>query len=543
MSTSAIATGGATSSASAPTAASAMRATSAFATTLTVAALSFALLLATPAEAATQALPAEGPKPASLAIVVRDQTPLRAGPHEAAQQQAQLWQGDVVEVRGERLDDLQVWDYRRERGGFVEAARVRRMALSASDAPELLAVVRFVRETPGAEALGIGFAAAYLKAATPEMLRGAGGAEAFDAIGTMAERMAQRASLAPTPGTPQGAAPARADASLAAHLETAAQYGVAFKSYEHDGAMRLCYDGEAFRRVLAMPSSDAMERARAALALTRPECIDPQTPASERQHLAEWHAEVLDRVDEAQLPHTVKNRIAMRRAGVWSSLAYRHARSGETAPAEAAAKRALVELASVERGDLADEDQAPYNDAAIRVSASRWAAAPLAAKTARSVGIVTAPGEPGETCVMLVDAKHDASAPLAKRCTFGIVWAASATLDREGNALALAVQPLDAWRELWVYTKKPGGAWALQVLPPSAAAPELGYAEFAGWVPGGKQMLVAREARGDGKLKRSFEVVRLDSLSTDRTANDPSVLGPFQRWQDPAWKRETVSIR
>ncbi|MEO8921527.1 MAG: hypothetical protein ABI330_01625 [Caldimonas sp.] len=512
----------------------------AFAATLAVAALSFALLLAAPAQAAA---PVKAPKAASLAIVVRDQTPLRAAPHDAAQQQAQLWQGEVVEVRGERLDYLQVWDYRRERGGFVETARVRRMALAASDAPQLLAVVRFVRDTPGAEALGIGFAAAYLKAATPEALLGANGAEAFDAIGTMADRMAQRASAGPPPGAVPGAPVSRADAALPAHLEVAARYGVVFKSYERDGAMRICYDGEAFRRVLAMPAADATERARAALGLTRTECMDPKAPLSERPQLDAWRADVLDRVDEAQLTGTMKDRIAMRRAGVWSGIAYQHARRGETAPAETAAKRALAELASVERGDLADEDQAPYNDAAIRVSASRWAAAPLVAKTARSIGIVTAPGEPGETCVMLVDARHDASSPLIRRCTYGIVWAASTSLNREGNALTLAVQPMDAWRELWVYTRKSSGTWMLQVLPPSTAAPELGYIEFAGWVPGGKQLLVAREARGDGKLKRSFEVVRLDTLSTDRQAGDPAVLGPFQRWQDAAWKRETVSVR
>ena len=45
-------------------------------------------------------------------------------------------------VVGERGDHLQVWDYRRERGGFVDASRVRRSALGAGDAPELLAVLQ-----------------------------------------------------------------------------------------------------------------------------------------------------------------------------------------------------------------------------------------------------------------------------------------------------------------------------------------------------------------------------------------------------------------
>jgi hypothetical protein len=518
-----------------------------------LAALSFAgaclcflvgLLVAPLAQAAT-VLPAAAPAAvqaaasAWLAIVVRDQTALRAGPHEAAPQQAQLWQGEVLEVRGEKLDHLQVWDYRRERGGFVEASRVRRASVAAADAPELMAVVRFVRETPGAEALGIGFAAAYLEATTPEMLRGEAGAEAFDAIGTMADRLAHRASAGGAAGAPSGAAPSRAETALAAHLEVAARYGLAFKSYERDGAMRICYDGEAFRHVLAMPSS-AAQRARAALGLTRPECIDPQTPVSERPRIDAWRAEVLDRVDEAQLPKLLKNRVAMRRASVWSSLAYQHARRGE--PAAEAAQRALAELATVERGELADDDLPAWNDAAIRVGASRWAAAPQAAPSSRNVGVVTAPGDDGQTCVSLVDAKHDASAPLVRRCTFGIVWAASATLNREGNALALAVQPMDAWRELWLFRKQ-GGGWVVQVLPPSTNAPALGYAEFAGWVPGGRLVLVARESRGEHGLKRSFEVVRLDSLVTERQTGDASALGPFMRWQDAAWKRETVSVR
>ena len=486
--------------------------------------------LPAPAGAATD------PPPAALAIVIRDQTALRAAPRDAAQQQAQLWQGEVLEIRGERIDHLQVWDYRRERGGFVDASRVRRLALTPAEAPELLTVVRFVRDTPGAEALGIGFAAAYLKAAPAEALRGEGGAEALDAIGTLADRLAQRASS----GAASTPTPGRAETALTAHLEVAARYGVNFKSYERDGVMRLCYDGEAFARVLAMPS-DAKQRARAALGLTRPECIDPQTPVSERQRVDEWRAEVLDRVDAAQLPKLLRNRIAMRRASVWSGLAYQRARRGEPS-AEAAAKRALVELAAVERSELADDDFAAWNVAAIRVGASRWAAAPLVAKPARSVSIVTAPGEAGQTCVLLVDARHEASAPLVRRCTYGVVWADSATLNREGNALALAVQPLEAWRELWLFRKQAGG-WVVQVLPPSTATPGLGYVEFAGWVPGARQVLVAREARGDRGLKRSFEIVRLETLASERQSADPSLLVSFQRWQDPGWKRETVSVR
>ena len=56
-------------------------------------------------------------------------------------------------------------------------------------------------------------------------------------------------------------------------------------------------------------------------------------------------------------------------------------------------------------------------------------------------------------------------------------------------------------------------------------------------------MLVAREARGQGRYRKSFEVVRLEGLSTERVTGDVAALPLFQRWQDPAWKRETLSLR
>ena len=66
----------------------------------------------------------------------------------------------------------------------------------------------------------------------------------------MAERLARRASLKHPKAT--------ADV-ISAHMEVAAFYGVSFKGYEQgyakEGAVQLCYNGEAFRRVLALPAS------------------------------------------------------------------------------------------------------------------------------------------------------------------------------------------------------------------------------------------------------------------------------------------------
>ncbi len=467
------------------------------------------------------------------AIVTRHQAALRAAPRDSAQQQAQLWQGELLEVRAERKDYLQVWDYRRERGGYVRADQVRRSTLSAGEAPGLLAVLRFLTDTPGAETLGIGYVAAYIQAAPAEAINGDEGIAALDALGGFADRLAQRASSGAQLSKP-------AQAALAAQLDVANRYGVKFASHERDGRVQLCYDGEAFRRVLALRASPE-QGARAALALTREECVAPDLQATERRRVDEWRAEVLERVEAAALPAYLKNRVLMRRVAVWSGLAYQRARKGE--PADAAAARAVAELTGIAKTELTDEDHAVYADAAMRANASRWAAAPAAAKPApRGVHIVTMPGEPGETCVSLVNVGKDGAAPLARRCTYGLVWAASATRNREGTALALAVQPLPAWRELWVFHKEADG-WTVRVLPPASRGPEVGYAEFAGWTPGSKQMLVAREAGVEGKTTRSFELMRLDTLAIERRAGDPELLGAFQRWQDPAWKRLSLSLR
>jgi hypothetical protein len=470
------------------------------------------------------------------AIVTSDQAALRAAPRDSAQQQAQLWQGEVLEVRGERLDYLQVYDHKRERAGYVRASQVRRTALAPAEAPELLAVLRFVSERSGSEALGIGIAAAYLQAAPAEALNGQEGVAAFDALGTMADRLARRASSGATLTKPQ-------EAALSAHLDVARGYGVNFASYEREGKMTICYDGEAFRRVLAMKSASE-QRARAALALTRTECVDPNLQPLQRAQVDQWRAEVLERIDAAALPGWLRNRVQMRRASVYATVAYERVRQGLLAVD--VAQKSLADLAGVSKSELTDVDQSAYNDAAMRVNASRWAAmsAVIAAKAgSRNPFIVTVPGQPGETCVLLVDAKHDEKSPLARRCTYAIVWANSASLNREGSALALAVQPLEAWRELWLFRKDARGGWGISVLPPATTNPDLGYAEFAGWVPGGKQVLVAREARGEGKYKKTFEVLKLASLTAERQAAEPAMLGAFNRWQDAGWKGGSVSLR
>ena len=61
----------------------------------------------------------------TVALVVQDQTPLRAAAHENAPRQTTLAPGDWLEVRGERQGYLEVYDHRRERPGYVARALVR----------------------------------------------------------------------------------------------------------------------------------------------------------------------------------------------------------------------------------------------------------------------------------------------------------------------------------------------------------------------------------------------------------------------------------
>lgn len=512
--------------------------------------------------AATVTAPATTPSTPVLAIVAQDQSALRPAARDSAAATAQLMAGELLEVRGERLDYLQVWDHQRERGGFVRSTQLRRVQLDTAQAPALLAVLRFVRDTPGSETLGIGYGAAWLRAAPKSAVDGAEGIEVMETLGSLADRLARRASAAAVDPN-SNAASSSANTRIAAQLDAATRLGLRFVSYEQGGRMAVCYEGELLRRVLALPAT-AEQRTRAALALTRPECMNPAATPSQQRALNAWRAQALDRADAAEaasgagsgtgsgaaqaapagLPPLLKNRLAMRRASVWSALAYQHMRSGEGAAAQTAAQRALTELAAVNKDELAEEDQPAFNDAAMRVNASRWAALPNTAPDLQARGLLlsTRASEPGQTCVQLHSSKSPAGAPLAERCSFGLVWLASASLNREANALALAVQPMDAWRETWVFRKTAQG-WAVQVLPPSTLTPEVGYSEFAGWVPGGQQMLAAREARGEGRYRKGFEVIRLDDLGTERRNEDASAMGPFLRWQDAAWKARSVALR
>ncbi len=468
---------------------------------------------------------------AALAIVVQDHTALRAAPRSNSTELTELWQGDLLEIRGERAGFLRVYNPRNERGGYLRSESVRPLSFSETDAPALLAVLRFLRETPGSEALGISYGAAYLKAVPARSLT----AEPFDAIARMAERLADRASANTSHPTGLAVQPA-------AHLEVVEQFGIHMRSFERNGRMQVCYDGELFRRVLSMPLATPEERAHAALGLTRPDCIDPDLGPLPRASLDEDQGQLLETIDERGLTAMTRSRLHARRASVWASITYERARHDKATTSEAA-QHALAELLSVHLDDLGDDRRAEYVDAVLRVATIRWAAAQSPPTQPGPFILTATPGDPGQTCLTLnITRKAHIEQQLTRRCTYGIVWTASVQIIPGAPALVLAVQPLESWRELWVFHET-AGTWTIDVLSPGTGDPEEGYVEFAGFAPNTRRLLIAREVKERGRFHRFFEELRLDDLALVRQAGTPELLRDFGRWQDVTWRRDTLALR
>ena len=124
--------------------------------------------------------------------------------------------------------------------GTCGRRRCARFAVDETAARELRAVVDFLRDAPGA---GVARHRATPRCSCAPRRRAPSAPRCSTRSARMAERLARRASS-------KWARPN--DATLAGQLEVAESYGVKFRSFERDGRARVCYDGEAFRRVLAL---------------------------------------------------------------------------------------------------------------------------------------------------------------------------------------------------------------------------------------------------------------------------------------------------
>jgi hypothetical protein len=485
-----------------------------------------------------------------VALVADDPAVLRNAPRDDAPAQATLWRGDWLEVRGETAGFLRVYDHRHERPGYIRPTIVRVHRLDAASTPELTAVVRFLRDASGSESLGIGYAALALRAAPA----GSDTSEILAAIGTMANRLARRASAL------------RADArntTLTAHIEVAESYGVTFRSVDVAASgnaigvaasrTRLCYDGEAWEGVLAVRTAAPIERARAALFLAGRSCRDGATLALAPTDARAWNdrrvqaLQSLEYPAETALPPALLGRVRLRRAEALAWRAFDEARRGNLDPAARAEAAAVRELALTDRGVLAPEDLDVYEDVAVRVAASRWATEtePKSAGK-RAVDVVFAGRGEGETCVRVIQTTAAGKArTVGERCTYGLVWKNALRWAPSGRVATLAVQPLAAWTEVWVLRGGGDGAWTIETLTPATADPDtaVGYVEAAGFSPDGARLLVVREARAAGQATRRFQVVEAATLTVEKWAADVEKLGAFKRWSAPSWRAGTLALR
>jgi hypothetical protein len=461
------------------------------------------------------------------AIVAGDKVALRAEPQRTAAQQAVLWKGDWLEVRGHRKGWLEVYDHRRERRGWISAKTARTVDLDdAAAAPGLRAVVDFLRDAPGQESLGIAYAALYLKVAP----KGGIDAAIMTSIGVMADRLAHRAS-------------STSDGNASEELEVAQSWGIAFASLEDptgDGAAHICYDGAAFRQALALEAGPD-DAATAALALTDPTCAPPAASATAQRAQAEAALALLDPIDPTRVAGPAGDAIRIRRAALGATLAWAYARGGDAAKSAKIADAAVSAFARVDKSELADDDAAAYQEAALAIAASRWAAIPALAGPAAdgTPALGLAAGEPGETCVTVTAGRGASPA----KCTHGQVWVSSFRVAPGKAAATVAVEPLPGWLELWVFRKGGDGGWMVDVLAPTTDGPDTGYVDLAGWSPDGARALVVREAREDGAVHKSFEIVRVPTLAVEKQASTLGGVGGARAWASAEWRSRTVALR
>jgi hypothetical protein len=450
------------------------------------------------------------------AVIASDHVVLRASPGRTAAQQAVLWKGDWLEVRGEQRGWLKVYDHRHERPGWVARPAARVVELEATAAPALRAVVEFLRDAPGSESLGIAYTGLYMKVAP------AGGIDAalLVSLGAMAARLAHRASSEAT------------DSHVAEQLEVAHSWGLAFASVERSEGVQTCYDGAAFRQALALSPTPA-DQATAVLGLTDPSCDAQAAGATERQAHDEAALGLLDGVDPTKVGGPLGNRIRIRRAIVAARLAWAMGRRGDP-KAGPTAEAAVSAFARVDKPELADEDIAGFEAAALEVAASRWAAGRAAPPGKDDPALALTAGEPGETCLSV--------ATSARTCTHGQVWTNSFRVAPDHASAVVAVEPLPGWLELWMFRRGAGG-WTVDVLAPTTEGVDLGYVELAGWSGDGQHAVIVREARSDGTVRRTFQDLTLASLAIDKQTATLAGLGPARAWVTREWRGRTLALR
>ena len=227
----------------------------------------------------------------------------------------------------------------------------------------------------------------------------------------------------------------------------------------------------------------------------------------------------------AHLPGYLRNRVKCA-APAWGRRQFsRRARMRPTRRWPLPPARALTELSGVSKTELPDEDQAAWQrrrHARERCAPGLGAccAAPVfATGTAHTADRTRCPGE---TCVLLVDAQHSAKAPLLRRCTYGVVWAASGQHQpRRHGRVPWRCSRWKAGANCGCCAKRKAAGWPTLPPPPPRLRPA-----WPNGRAGARRPANAGGPRspGQGRYRKSFEVVRLEGLTTERVTGDVAAL-------------------
>ena len=487
-----------------------------------------------------------------VALVVQDQTPLRAAAHDDAPRQTTLSPGDWLEVRGERQGYLAGLRPPARAPG-LRAAR-RRCAATRSTRRRRRssrAIVDFLRDAPGQESLGIGYAALYLRAAPAQRGRRRACFDALGDDGRAARRGARRRACAKAGRRDAGGAD-RGGRELRRARS---------RSFEQRGAHARLLRRRGVPARAGARRRPAAARARAALGLTDPRvrrpargptaALDAGEVAGERARRRSTSARAAARRRPADVQR------APPAAAIGDAGGARVLRGARRATRRSPGRRARRRSASsqlVDRSELADEDRLAYDEAALRVgdravgrragvAGARSVRARRRARRGRARPDVRAPAPSRRS------AAGGALRALHLRVRVAVVGARRAARRRGRDGRAAAAS---GGASCSCFVRREHG-WTADSMTPAAIDPELGYVELAGFSPDGTRLLVVREARASGPLgsphtlapwiEKRFQVLAVDGLRVEKQSSSLAGFPTFKRWQSPEWARATLANR
>ncbi len=481
----------------------------------------------------------------TVALVVQDQAPLRAAAHENAPRQTMLTAGDWLEVRGEQLGFLQVYDHRRERPGYVRTATVRSYGRRRDRGAE----ARGARRVPARRA-GRGVARHRLRRALP-----AGGAGRRRSAPRSSTRSGRWRS-----GSASGASArvARAgDGSLAAQLEVAESYGVHFVSFERK--RRDAASATTARRSAACSRSAGRGRRGSAprSGLTDRRCVGPRA----RHDRGSGAREVAVGGAGRRGPREARSggsRVRTR-APAPPSL-HRPVRprcprgAGRRPPRRAAGVRDGQARARA-RGPVRPRRRRPPHvrrgRAPIRVRPLGGRAPPRAVSICHGRRRDWPPAHPARRACVSGLARLRRP-PRSSTARTGVVWPSSVRVAPHDAAVVMAVELLPGWSELLVLHATPSG-WTADTITPAALDPDIGYVELAGFSPDGSHLLVVREARASGPLgaphtlapwiRHVYDVVGTADLHVEKEVSSLREVPASRRWETAEWRKRTLALR